>query len=287
MRWPFWAWTDGARNVMPPTVATVPPRSCRRLRRFTRWIPLAVVLLRSVPSNTLLDALKRKLATASTHPNQVCTCHMCSSGSLLPELLGKPDEKSFGAPDVAEPIRVFVLDHFADEFRAAFVEPGERIVDVLHGEHDAQVTESVHRGAAVIGDHRWREESGHLEPAVTVRRTHHGNLDAHVAQSSDAICPVSFDWGAPLELEAKFGEELNGGVDVFYHDADVVHTLDRHDVSLASNARPSAARAARRLQAVVRWLSRGFRITLKDEAAPGQQMNDDRRSANAPHADGK
>src|SRR5438034_3008567 len=100
-----------------------------------------------------------------------------------------------------------------------------------------QVTESVHRGAAVIGDHRRREESGHLEPAVTVRCTHHGNLYAHVAQSSDDICPVSFDWGAPLELEAKFGEELNGGVDVFYHDADVVHTLDRHDVSLASNAR--------------------------------------------------
>src|SRR5712664_1380887 len=155
---------------------------------------------------------------------------MCSSGSLLPELLGKPDENSFGAPDVAEPIRVFVLDHFADELRAAFAEPGERIVDVLHGEHDAQVTQSVHRGTAVIGDHRRREESGHLEPAVTVRRTHHGNLDAHVAQSSDAICPVSFDWGAPLELEAKFGEELNGGVDVFYHDADVVHTLDRHDL---------------------------------------------------------
>ena len=85
----------------------------------------------------LLDALKRQLATASTHPYQVCTCHMCSSGSLLPELLGEPDENSFGAPDVAEPIRVFVLDHFADELRAAFAEPGERIVDVLHGEHDA------------------------------------------------------------------------------------------------------------------------------------------------------
>src|SRR6266540_3657230 len=140
-------------------------------------------------ANDLLDALKRQLATASTHPYQVCTCHMCSSGSLLPELLGKPDENSFGAPDVAEPIRVLVLDHFADELRAAFAEPGERIVDVLHGEHDAQVTERVHRGTAVIGDHRRREESGHLEPAVTVRRTHHGNLDAHVAQSSDAICP--------------------------------------------------------------------------------------------------
>ena len=62
---------------------------------------------------------------------------VCSSGSLLPEFLGEPDENSFGAPDVAESVRVLVLDHFADELRAAFAEPGERIVDVLHGEHDA------------------------------------------------------------------------------------------------------------------------------------------------------
>gem|GEM_PF-2726832 len=58
-------------------------------------------------------------------------------GSLLAELLGKPDENSFGAPDVAEPIRLFVLDHFADKLRVAFSEPGERIADVVHGEHDA------------------------------------------------------------------------------------------------------------------------------------------------------
>jgi hypothetical protein len=55
----------------------------------------------------------------------------------LADLLGQADEKSFGPPDVAEPIHVFVLDHFADELRAALTEPGERIVDVLHGEHDA------------------------------------------------------------------------------------------------------------------------------------------------------
>src|SRR3954471_10492048 len=134
--------------------------------------------------------------------------HGIRSGSLLPELLGEPDENPFGTPDVAESIHVFILDHFADELRAAFAEPGERIVDVLHSEHDAQVAESVHRGAAVIGNHGWREESGQLDPAVTIRRTHHGNLDAHVAQSSDAVCPVSFDWGAPLELKAKLGEEL-------------------------------------------------------------------------------
>ena len=78
------------------------------------------------------------------------TGHKCSSGSLRPELLGKPDENAFGAPDVAEPIRVLVLDHFADEFRAAFAEPGERIVEVLARAHEAEVTESVERSVAVI-----------------------------------------------------------------------------------------------------------------------------------------
>jgi hypothetical protein len=84
----------------------------------------------------------------------------------------------------------------------------------------------------VIGDHRRREESGQCEPAVTVRSTHHGNLNAYVAQSSDAICPVSFNWGPPLKLKAKFGEELNRGINVGYDNAHVIHALDGHDVSL-------------------------------------------------------
>src|SRR4051812_39636288 len=93
------------------------------------------------------------------------TSHGIRSGSLVPELLGEPDENPFGTPDVAEPIHVFILDHFADGFRAAFAESGEGIVDVLNGEHDAQVAESVHWGAAEIGDYRRREETGQLDPA--------------------------------------------------------------------------------------------------------------------------
>src|SRR5690606_32331458 len=153
---------------------------------------------------------------------------MCSPGSLLPELFGEPDENAFRTANVAEPVRVLVLDHFADELGAAFLEPGERIVYVLHGEHDAQVTESVHRGFAVVGDYRRREEAGQLEPAVTVRRTHHGNLDALVAQSGDATGPVSFDGSARLDLEAELGEEFDGGVEVLDRDADVVHPFDPH-----------------------------------------------------------
>ena len=42
-----------------------------------------------------------------------------------------------GPPDVAEPIHVLVLDNLAaDKLRAALIEPGERLVDVVHGEHD-------------------------------------------------------------------------------------------------------------------------------------------------------
>jgi hypothetical protein len=53
------------------------------------------------------------------------------------EFLGEPDQKSFGTTDVAEPIQVFVLHHLADELRAVLAEPGERIVEVVHSEHDA------------------------------------------------------------------------------------------------------------------------------------------------------
>ena len=77
------------------------------------------------------------------------------SGRLLPQLLGKPNENSLGASDVAEPIHVSILDHFADELRAALAEPDERIFKVIHGEHDAQVTKSVYWGVSMIGNYRW------------------------------------------------------------------------------------------------------------------------------------
>jgi hypothetical protein len=56
---------------------------------------------------------------------------------LSVELLGESDEKPFRPADIAEPIRVFVLDNFAHELRAALAEPLERLVDAVHSEHDA------------------------------------------------------------------------------------------------------------------------------------------------------
>ena len=59
----------------------------------------------------------------------------------------------------------------------------------------------------MIGDHRRREKAREFEPAVAVRRAHHGDLNALVAQSRDAPCPLAFDGGFAFELQAKLGEK--------------------------------------------------------------------------------
>src|ERR1051326_7797589 len=112
--------TSTSMKIPQSHVQAVAARRCRSLPGPYRFPASPRRLNAGVPRDALLDAN-----------------FGIRSGILLPELLGEPDENSFGTPDVAEPIRVFILDHCADELRAAFAEPGERSVDVLHGEHDA------------------------------------------------------------------------------------------------------------------------------------------------------
>jgi hypothetical protein len=55
----------------------------------------------------------------------------------LAELLGQPDEDPLRASDVTEPILILVLRQFTNQLGSVRAKPGERIVDVLYGEHDA------------------------------------------------------------------------------------------------------------------------------------------------------
>ncbi len=135
------------------------------------------------------------------------------------ELLGESDQEPFRPADVAEPVRVSILHDFAYELRAALAEPVKRLVDVVYGEHDAKVPQSVHGGVTVIRDGRRREEAGELEPAVAVRRAHDGNLDALIAQSRDTSGPFSFDRPPPFEIEAELAKEIDRPSEVIDDDS--------------------------------------------------------------------
>jgi hypothetical protein len=63
---------------------------------------------------------------------------------------------------------------------------------------------------------------------VTVRRAHHSDLDALIAQPGDTSCPFSFDRGPPFELETELPKEINCPSKVSDDDTYVVHPFERH-----------------------------------------------------------
>jgi hypothetical protein len=113
---------------------------------------------------------------------------------------------------------------------------------------------------------RRREKPGELEPAVAVRRAHHGNLDALIAQSSDTSGPFSFDRGLPFEIEAELAKEIDRRGEIIDDDSYVVHPFKRHVSNLQggvySGNEPSAV--VGRAQVPDDLGSLGSRIPLRD-----------------------
>src|SRR5690606_6141481 len=105
---------------------------------------------------------------------------------------------------------------------------------------------------------------------MTIGSDHHGDFNALHTKSGDAPSPFTFDHGSPFELEPKFVEELDSGIDIFHHDPDVIHSLDCHVVSLAFNDKGSAAPGARRIPR---------REIMDNSASPGRERSRKRRAA--------
>jgi hypothetical protein len=106
----------------------------------------------------------------------------------------------------------------------------------------------------MIRDWRGREKTGELEPAMAVRRAHHGNLHALIAQSSHSSGPFSFDRRVSFEIEADLAKEIDRRREVIDDDSDVVHPFECHVSSLeprnsrggAENRGSGAIRSSRR-----------------------------------------
>jgi hypothetical protein len=58
---------------------------------------------------------------------------------------------------------------------------------------------------------------------VAVWSAQHSHLDALATQSGDAARPFSLDGHTTFEIKAELGEELNRGIEVFHHDAYIMH----------------------------------------------------------------
>src|SRR4051812_45297877 len=147
----------------------------------------------------------------------------------LTEFFGESDQKSFGAPDIAKSVHVFVLDDFtADELCAVLSEPGERLVKVVHGEHHAEVAEGVDGSGPVIGNHRRSEKPRELKTTTAVRCTHHRDLDTLLTKSGDTARPLALRHRLTFELQPERAKELNRRREVLDDYPDVVHPLNRH-----------------------------------------------------------
>ena len=143
--------------------------------------------------------------------------------------LGQCDEDAFRAAEIAESVGLLVLhDLRADQLRATTLKAVKSVVDVVDGEHDSEVAERVDRRPPVVRNHLRGDEPRQFQLAVAVGRPHHRNLDPLVTQAGDAARPLALDYALPDKLHAEFAEERNGSVEVFDHDADVVH-LQSHE----------------------------------------------------------
>ena len=81
-------------------------------------------------------------------------------------------------------------------------------------------------------DYRWGEEAGELEPPVAIRRAHHGDFDALIAESSNTAGPFSFNRGLAFELETELAKEINRRCEVIDDDSYVIHPFERHVFNL-------------------------------------------------------
>jgi IS30 family transposase len=122
--------------------------------------------------------------------------------------LSQSDQDFFGAADIAKPIDVLVLNHFANELRAAPAQPRERVVNVLHGEHHSQVAQSVHRGAAVVGSHGGYEETRQLKAAEGGRQDTQTVVHALVRHArklpKELYRSLTWDRGKELAAHKRF-----------------------------------------------------------------------------------
>src|SRR5439155_1018707 len=137
--------------------------------------------------------------------------------------------------DVAKPIRVLVLHHFAYQLGPVGEQACDDSVDVFDGEHDATDAQRVHRRVhRPKPDRVGRVELVELDATVAVRGPHQREGGANVLEPDQAVDRRPLDLRLAFGLEAEFDEERLGRLEVVDNDENVVHPM--RTVSIATRA---------------------------------------------------
>src|SRR3954469_12108162 len=108
---------------------------------------------------------------------------------------------------------------------------GNDVVDAVDSEHDAAYAQRVRRRPFRLGsDRRRRVELRQLDPAVAVRRPHHGDVGTDAVEPDGAVHPRPLVRRLAFQVHTELGEERLGSLEVVDDDENVVHPLKRHIV---------------------------------------------------------
>src|SRR5260370_37909926 len=109
------------------------------------------------------------------------------------DLFGQGDDDARGAAEVAEQEDVLVLRYLAEEFGAVGAQAGDRVMDVVDGEHDAMQAQRVGRRVFRLGaGRRGGVVLGQLQLAVAIRGPHHRDVAPDAVQSDGAVRKEAF-----------------------------------------------------------------------------------------------
>jgi hypothetical protein len=134
---------------------------------------------------------------------------------------------------------------------------GDRVVDVVDGEHHAVQAQRVRRRVLRLGaGRRGGVVLGQLQLAVAVRGPHHRDVAPDAVESDGAVRKQAFDLRLAFELHAELGEERDGGVQVVDDDGDVVQPLNGH---VAEHKAAASRRFVCRNRVARRWWGRGLK----------------------------
>src|SRR5438445_12848230 len=110
------------------------------------------------------------------------------------ELLAQSDHDAFRPADVAKPMRILVLHHFAYQLGPVGEQARDDSVDVFDGEHDATDAQRVHR--RVHGpkpDRVARIEPVEIDATMAVRVSYESEARANVLEADQAVTRRSHD----------------------------------------------------------------------------------------------